>query len=277
MATKKLPVWATVRATYRSVKEHAEALLSLSRGTATAAVIALVLSFAAIQLVLADERRSAEFLNLPTGERVAAYTSLAMLMVFIGIFAIVVRWHRMIVRDLSPRETRQGATRAAILYFARGLLVSSIAVSTGLVCALLPVTLTRDLAIPEATRWWLTIAFVVSGIVGAMLIAGRLSLILPAGAVGDYHVTMRRAWQMSRGNSWRILAGSVLASGPVVIVDVLINGFIEALPSMSGNVASLLAMLTLSMLLFVLTAIVQASFLSYAYRYLAANSDEVDS
>jgi hypothetical protein len=39
---------------------------------------------------------------------------------------------------------------------------------------------------------------------------------------------------------------------------------------MSGNIASLLAMLTLSLLLFVLTAIVQASFLSYAYKYLSA-------
>jgi hypothetical protein len=85
---------------------------------------------------------------------------------------------------------------------------------------------------------------------------------------------MRRAWQMSRGNSWRILAGSALASGPVIVVDVLINGFVEALPSMSGNIASLLAMLTLSLLLFVLTAIVQASFLSYAYKFLSAGNDE---
>jgi hypothetical protein len=39
---------------------------------------------------------------------------------------------------------------------------------------------------------------------------------------------------------------------------------------MSASVPSLLAMLTLSLLLFVVTAVVQASFLSYAYKHLAA-------
>lgn len=273
MTSKKLPVWAIVRDTYRSVGEHADALGALSRGTATAATIALVLSFAAVQLILSDERRGAAFLELPAGERVAAYTSLAMLMVFIGLFVIIVRWHRMIVRDLAPRATRSGATRAALLYFARSLLLGSLGVSIGVVCALVPVTLTRGLPLSEDVRWWITVAFVVGGIVAALVTVGRLSLILPAGAVGDYHVTMGRAWHMSRGNAWRILAGSVLASGPVFFVNVVFNGFIEALPSMSANVASLLAMLTLSLLLFVLTAIVQASFLSYAYRFLSKAND----
>ena len=273
MTTKKLPVWAIVRDTYRSVREHADALGALSRGTATAATIALVLSFAAVQLILSDERRGAAFLELPAGERVAAYTSRAMLMVFIGLFVIIVRWHRMIVRDLAPRATRAGATRAALLYFARSLLLGSLGVSIGVVCALLPVTLTRGLPLSEDVRWWITVAFVIGGIVAALVTVGRLSLILPAGAVGDYHVTMGRAWHMSRGNAWRILAGSVLASGPVFFANVVFNGFIEAMPSMSGNVASLLAMLTLSLLLFVLTAVVQASFLSYAYRFLSKAND----
>jgi hypothetical protein len=275
MTTKKLPVWATVRATYGSVKEHAEAIALLSRGTAAAAIAATVLSYAAVQLILTDERRGEEFLSLPAGERLAAYTSLPVLIVSIGVFIIVVRWHRMIVRGMTPGETRRWARRAALLYFARGLLLGAIGGAIGIVCGLLPIVLMRGLPIPDDVGRWLTVASIVGAVLAALLIVGRLSLILPAGAVGDYHVTMRRAWQMSRGNSWRILAGSALASGPVIIVDVLINGLIEALPSMSGNIASLLAMLTLSLLLFVLTAIVQASFLSYAYRYLAETDDQV--
>jgi hypothetical protein len=273
MTTKKLPVWATVRATYRSVKEHAGELALLSRGTGTAALAAVVLSYGAVQLVLTDERRGAEFLALPAGERLAAYTSLPVLIVSIGVFIIIVRWHRMIVRDMTPGETRRWARRAALLYFARGLLLGALGAAIGIVCGLLPVTLSRGVAIPDDVRWWMTVTSIAGAVLAALLVVGRLSLILPAGAVGDYHVTMRRAWQMSRGNTWRILAGSVLASGPVIIVDVLINGILEALPSMSGSVASLLAMLTLSLVLFVLTAIVQASFLSYAYRHLAGVGD----
>jgi len=273
MATKKLPVWATVRAAYGSVKEHAEGLALLSRGTAATAVAATGLSYAAVQLILTDERRGEEFLSLPLGERLAAYTSLPVLVVSVGVFIIIVRWHRMIVRDMTPGETRRWARRAALLYFARGLLLGAIGGAIGIVCGLLPMALMRGLPIPDDVGRWLTVASVVAAVLAALLIVGRLSLILPAGAVGDYQVTMRRAWQMSRGNSWRILAGSALASGPVIVVDVLINGLIEALPSTSGNMASLLAMLTLSLLLFVLTAIVQASFLSYAYRYLADIGD----
>jgi hypothetical protein len=270
MTTTKLPVWATVRATYASVKEHAEALAMLSRGTATAALVAAVLSFAAVQLLLMDERRGAEFLELPAGERVAAYTSLAMLMVTIGLFVIVVRWHRMIVRDMPPRETRRGATRAAMLYFARGLLLSAVGLAIGIVSGLLPVTLSRGLPLSDDVRWWMNVASIGGGVLLALLAVARLSLILPAGAVGDYHVTMRRSWRMSRGNSWRILGGSVLASGPVFVANTVLNGLIEALPSMEGAIAPLLAMLTLSLLLFVVTAVVQASFLSFAYKHLAA-------
>lgn len=240
----------------------------LSRGTAIATAIAAALSFAAVQLLLTDERRADEFLSMPAGERLAAYTSLAMLVVLFGLFVIVVRWHRMIVRDIAPDATRLKATRAAMLYFARGLLLSAIGGAIGIVCGLLPVTLMRRLPIPDDVGGWLTVASIMGGILAALLTVGRLSLILPAGAVGDYHVTMRRAWQMSRGNSWRILGGSVLASGPVFVVNIVLNGLIDALPSMSASVPSLLAMLTLSLLLFVVTAIVQASFLSYVYRFL---------
>jgi hypothetical protein len=270
MTTTKLPVWATVRATYRSVKEHAGDLALLSRGTATAAFVAVVLSYGAVQLLLSDERRGGEFLELPAGERVAAYTSLATLVILFGLFVIIVRWHRLIVRDVEPGSTRPRATRAAMLYFARGLLLGAIGGAIGIVCGLLPVTLSRGFPIPEDVRWWLTFASVAAAAIVALLTVGRLSLILPAGAVGDYHVTMGRAWQMSRGNSWRILAGSALASGPVLVVNIVLNGFIDALPSMSADVASLLTMLTLSLLLFVVTAVVQASFLSYAYKHLAA-------
>lgn len=269
MTLKKLPVWATVRATYGSVSEHAGALALLSRGTAVAAVVAAALSYGAVQLLLTDERRGAEFLDLPAGERVAAYTSLAVLVVAIGLFVIIVRWHRMIVRDIPADATRQGATRAALLYLARSLLLGWLGAAIAVVCGLLPVTLSRGWPLPDDVRWWVTAACVTGGVVAALLTVGRLSLILPAGAVGDYHVTMRRAWQMSRGNAWRILGGSVLASGPVFVVNIASNGLIEALPSMPGDVAPLLAMLALSLVLFVVTAIVQASFLSYAYKSLA--------
>lgn len=268
---RKLPILATLRATYGSIRAHADALPTLARGTAIVAAVAAVLSVASVQLILSDEHAGAAFLASPPGERAAAYTSLVSFVVLLGLFAIIVRWHRMIVRDVTATETRRKVAGAAALYFARGVLVGWIGLAIAVVAGLLPLTWARDLGMPSDARWVFSIAWIAGVIIGALLIVGRLSLILPAGAVGDYQVTMSRAWELSRGNSWRILTGSMLASGPVALANVALNGLFDALPTTNASVPALVAALILSLVLFVVTAIVQASFLSYAYRFLAGD------
>lgn len=268
---RKLPVLAILRATYGSIRAHSDALPTLARGTAMVAAVAAALSVASVQLILSDEQEAAAFLASPPGERAAAYTSLASFVVLLGLFLIIVRWHRMIVRDVAAAETRRKVAGAAVLYFARGVLVTWIGVTIALIVGLLPLTWARDLGMPSDVRWVFSIGWIAAVIIGALLIVGRLSLILPAGAVGDYHVTMSRAWELSRGNGWRILTGSILASGPAVLANFALNGLMDALPTTNASVPALVAALVLSLLLFVVTAIVQASFLSYAYRFLAGD------
>jgi len=170
---------------------------------------------------------------------------------------------------VPPAETRRGATGAALLYFGRSLLLTAGGFAIAIICGLLPISLTRDL-IDGDVRWWVALFCILGGIAAAIIVVGRLSLVLPAGAVGDYGVTLRRAWALTRGNSFRMFAGTVLSSGPVFLVNVVSNGLLEALSTAPASVPSLLAALTLSILLFVLAAVVQASFLSYAYKTLAA-------
>lgn len=250
---------------------HSEALPALARGTVIVAAVAAVLSAASVQLILSDESEGAAFLASPPGERAAAYTSLPALVVLLGLFVIIVRWHRMIVRDMAAAETRRNVAGAALLYFARGLLVAWIGLGIAVVVGLLPLTWVRNLGLPADVRWALSVTWIAGVILVALLVVGRLSLILPAGAVGDYHVTMSRAWNLSRGNSWRILVGSALASGPALLANLALNGLVEALPTMNASVPALVAALVLSLLLFAVTAIVQASFLSYACRFLAGD------
>lgn len=268
---RKLPILTALRATYGSIRAHSDALPTLARGTALVAAVAAALSVASVQLILSDEHEAVAFLASPPGERAAAYTSLASLVVLLGLFVIIVRWHRMIVRDIAAVETRRKVAGAAALYFARGVLVGWIGLAIAVVAGLLPLTWARDLGMPADVRWVFSVAWIAGVIIGALLIVGRLSLILPAGAVGDYQVTMSRAWELSRGNSWRILTGSMLASGPVALANVALNGLFDALPTTNASVPALVAALILSLVLFVVTAIVQASFLSYAYRFLAGD------
>lgn len=261
----KLPVLATVAATYRSVRERAAGLALLSRGTAIAAGVAFALSYGVVQVLSGHE--DSGFQQAPVGERVAAMTSLSVLIVTIGLFMIIVKWHRMIVRDIPSVATRGRVTRAALLYLARGLLLGAFGFAIALLCGLVPVALARGLAIASDVRWWMTLACIMTGIAAALVVTGRLSMVLPAGAVGDYHVTLSRSWALTRGNSWRIVVGSLLSSGPAFVVNIALNGLIDAMPRMSGSVTSLLIATMFSLVLFVVTAIIQASFLSYAYRF----------
>ncbi len=109
---------------------------------------------------------------------------------------------------------------------------------------LLPISLTRDWIVGDAARWWFALGCVVSASAAALLVVSRLSLVLPAGA------TFGRPWALTRGNALRILAGSALSSGPVFVVDIVLNAFLEALPNMSAGVPSLVAVLILSLVLF---------------------------
>lgn len=265
---RKLPVLAIVRAAYGSVQTYGDALLSLARGTAIAAGVIALLSLGFVQLLLSDETEGAAFLAAPPEERAAAYMSLAMAVASLGLFLIIVRWHRMIVRDLPPTETRGKVVGAALLYFARGVLLGSMGFGIAMVVGLLPATWVRELGLAPDVRWVFVAVWVAGSIGAAVLAVSRLSLILPAGAVGDYYVTMSRAWDLTRGNSWRILGGSVLASGPVMLANIALNGAIDGFPTMNASVPALVGAQVLSLLLFSVAAIVQASFLSYAYRFL---------
>ena len=52
------------------------------------------------------------------------------------------------------------------------------------------------------------------GIIAMIFLAPRLSIILPAKAVGSTDITIRKIWHASRGQTWRLALGSLLTYLP---------------------------------------------------------------
>ena len=138
---------------------------------------------------------------------------------------------------------------------------------TVVLVGLLPPTLLREFDLPAEIRGWISPVFVSIAMVTALVVVVRLSLVLPAAAVGDFTMTLRKSWVTTRGSSWPILAGSVLTSGPSIAANIALNGVAEWIPQASGGAAVIVGAMVLSMGLAILAAVFEASFLSYAYLF----------
>ena len=234
-----------------------------------AALAAFGLMWGLTLLAASDNSQGAErFAALRPGQQATALMSLSSLIALVATYVVIVKWHRMIIRDLPPAQTRRKAFGAAVLYFARSIFLGGLLLLIIMIFGLLPMTFVRDVPLPVEVKAYLPVVWLAVVIAGALLTAiARSSLILPAAAVGDHEMNLRRSWALTRGNSWRIFIGSVLSAGPALIVNLGFNAFIKYLRSSGGDVTTLTAAMAVSLVLVVLTACIQASFLSYAYLF----------
>lgn len=267
MVDAKLPVLATVRQAYGALKAHAEGFGAIAKVSVIVAIVALFISVA----LYAAASNDAAFASLSTGEKASAVTSLFTLVFGVGIYIIIVRWHRLLVRDLSPMATRRGAFGGSILYMARAFFLGAMAASVAVLSALLPIALTREI-LPADIRWYFAVAVTVLAIGIGFALAARLSLILPAGAVGDRHINLRRSWEITRGNTLRLLGGSMLSSGPAIAMNVVSNAADQINRASGSDVTTLAAFAVWSLVLLGVALVIQASFLSYAYVFFVRST-----
>lgn len=258
MSNPKLPVWATVRQAYAAVREQSHVLAKIAQRWGIAAAAGLALGVWLVGALPPDQ--------FPTKERVAMMTSLPVLILGLGAYVIIVRWHRLVVQSLTAEQTRPGAVGSGVLYFARAMFLIAVGVCVALVGSLLPITLTRKLL--EGDAQWIFAAVVTAmAITAALALLARLCLILPAGAVQDYSVTLRRSWSLTNGNTMRMLAGSALASGPAVVMNFVINAAARASETTARDATAIGLVTVFSLVLAIIAGVIQAGFLSYAYMF----------
>jgi hypothetical protein len=131
-----------------------------------------------------------------------------------GTVSIVVGWHRRIIQGLIPTGPFPVSGRAILAYLGRGALAFGIPI----IPYVLSLAALRT-AFPGATQEGgvasvLVYGWIFVGLVAASLVAMRLSVMLPAIAVGDRSITLRRAWSITKGNTWRLFLGAFVAALP---------------------------------------------------------------
>ena len=218
---------------------------------------------------LALQQQPHLFDDMSVPQQAAGLTSLFGIVVGLGTYSVVVRWHRKLILHRAPAETRSGSLPVSFLYGARAVLLVTVGFCAVMTFGLLPVIPLRGRVPSEYHR---PIAAILGSgaIVFTLLAVCRAGLILPAAAVGDMKMTMRKSLAVTRGNSWRLLAGTALSAGPALTLNLLLNSLVRADANVDGGAISVVALLVLTMLLLFYAAIVQASFLSFCYLHFVS-------
>lgn len=199
--------------------------------------------------------------------------SLAMAVVGAG---IAIGWHRFVLR-----EERRAFSRPNTL--ARYVLLAAVAVLPGAAIVLMGTpaiaTLLRGLG-DRVGATVMTAVIILLAVVGTA-VTFRLSLVLPAVAIGDRSMTFRRSWTATRGNVARIFVGCVAVLIPPWLGIGLLTWLLErwqGLPSSAGPDAGdvVLAVVgaVLWLLLSALATALFAGFLSELYLRLYLDPED---
>jgi len=192
----------------------------------------------------------------------------SLLMVVAGT-SIAVAWHRLLV--LGERPGVSGSNLVTVnsgRYLLTGLTVGLI--------FYLPLLLISQL-IPTAgahpnpmVALFLLLTYVVW--IFAAVIALRISLLLPARAVSDTDLTAWQAWVRTRGNTWRMIWGSIACSLVIPIAVQLMTYPLGGYPTF-GNIASegfptrFAIFGVISTITYILTMPIAIGFLTIAYGH----------
>lgn len=189
-------------------------------------------------------------------------------MMVIGVMAyysIAIAWHRACLLDEVPPLVRLGSLE--FRYFGYtillGVMLYVIFIILGLIAgfAIAGANFGNSLGVTYLVVAALSIA--------VFLAFGRFSLTFPGIAVRDRRMNLRTSWGFTKGNSWRILGGTLLCLIPALVVS-LIAGLI-------GEVSlPLVISMPIIMVLQLLSGAFFLSFMSICYQFLVPSPDEGD-
>jgi membrane-anchored glycerophosphoryl diester phosphodiesterase (GDPDase) len=91
-------------------------------------------------------------------------------------------------------------------------------------------------------------------------VAFRLTLLLPARAIGDTSLTFKQTWNRTRGNVWRLFWGVVVTTMPALLIA-------QVVFLIGVGVAQMTAMSTVFAVYYLLILPIGIGFLSHAYRH----------
>jgi hypothetical protein len=263
-AAAKIPVWRTVGQAYTAWFEHFPELLRISWMW----LILLLPVFAVIswvQIPSLVEIMTAALNKQPYVDEHPARTSIIgviqQLLLLVPMASIAVAWHRLLLRDEHVPVGR---------YLRADSVVAGYALLAFLMAAIVLVpnwigVLVRGYVVGAMSTAGATVFFFgsVLSIVG-LFIMSRLSLALPPKALGGADVSLKDAWQSTKGNSWRLLFAYFLCLLPFFAI---FGGmaFVVYRPEVPRVLLTLF--LVANNVAWLLFGMVSIGFLSFGYRH----------
>jgi hypothetical protein len=180
---------------------------------------------------------------------------------YVGINAVIVFWHRRVLRGEQGDALLAPVDRAVVRYLLWSL-VLALAIQIVLLLVLFvaatllagPGGTPTQLLGPAPTR-------LAIGILAALLLA-RVHLVFPAIAIGDRSMTVDRSFRLTTGYTGPLVLGILLTAVPLTMLGALVQTVLAAI----GGAGSLTGVAISTALDFVQAAVV-SSFLSRSYRF----------
>jgi hypothetical protein len=213
--------------------------------------------------------------QVPKSTQVQVLLNLDYVLLLLAGVSIAVAWHRLMILHERPGLSGDNvATKNLWRYVVVGgalflvMYLPAAAVMFPAFYFLLP----KTAGVPPPPGFFLLIPviFVIYAI--GMAVALRLTLLLPAQAIGDSGLTFRQTWNRTRGNTWRLFWGIVVTTIPPLLIAqiVFVLGIGPPNPYIGGGenfVVRMTAASTIFMIYYLLLVPIGIGFLSHAYRH----------
>jgi hypothetical protein len=277
----KLPLWHTIRLSYSTYFHYFVDALRTS--WVWLVVVGVLTGFASWQqfswmaTLLARAPRGmppkAPTLSPEPIEAVLLMNLDHVLVLFAGV-SIAVTWHRLIILGERPGFSASNVTSKNLWrYIGVGLaIILVVALPVALIVAPMIYFIPKPGGTPPPTWFFALIPVFMLLYCVAMAIMLRLSLLLPARAIGDLDLTFKQTWNRSRGNTWRMFWGiGACITPPLLLAQIVYLATIGfPIPTTFGS-EDFAARMTANSMVFVVYYLlilpIGIGFLSHAYRY----------
>ncbi|MGH1483447.1 MAG: hypothetical protein ACRBM6_32900 [Geminicoccales bacterium] len=268
---KKLPILATTRTVYELTFQHAGYAVRISWHWLLLIVVA---SLPLLSFMTTNDENAHSFFAV-------VLILLWAILLMAGWSSIAVLWHRRLLRHGEPKGLPIRLDACTAQYLRRfiniGVVLFVLAILARILARIIggdQITLASlanqgifDLVgLAKKDFVWFLISLLVSAAI--VIVSLRLSVALPALALGDAKTTLDRAWNATAGNALRLLVIAILISLPVLIIDGLILRVEDVLLLETGSYAKALFYILLWTVVRPVPLLLGVSLLSVAYAEL---------
>ncbi|MCC8936506.1 hypothetical protein H8A99_08330 [Bradyrhizobium sp. Arg68] len=271
----KLPLWQAIGLAYSTFFSRFEDVLRASWLWLIA--VAALTGYASWQrwslaMAVIGQVQPELFPSMTQLRQTTALLQLGAALAILAAVSIAVAWHRLMILDEQPGLSGSNITSGDLWHFVViGFLLCVILIGPALIVILggfyltVPATFGPNTVGPIAFIPLLlpAAAFYVIGLAVTL----RLSLLLPARAIGNEDLSFGQAWHRTSGNTWRLFWGLIVTTlPPLLLTDLVVIALLDlAYPTLTATriAAASMASTICSLLLLPISI----GFLSQAYRH----------